>query len=109
MAYSFKASAAENSANNNTLRLEIGGQLDFNSVPQLLAELQPHMEQSAAHITVDLGAVEQANSAALALLVECQVLARGAGSVVEFLNMPDSVGKIAEVCGVSELLASTPD
>jgi phospholipid transport system transporter-binding protein len=53
---------------------------------------------------MDLEAVENANSAGVALLLEWRRDARGLGIELEFLHVPEAVIRVARLSGVEHLL-----
>lgn len=84
---------------------ELAGDLDFESVPVMLPQLrQLLVETRSTPLVLDLAGVDSANSAAVALLIECRALAKTAGTEVEFRHLPDSIVKIAGVCEVGNFL-----
>ena len=56
-------------------------------------------------LTVDLGAVAEADSTALSLMLEWQRAAKERGWRIAFANLPDNMRSLAEVYGVLELLS----
>ncbi len=88
-------------------RLALHGDLNFASVVQLWPRWQ---ELAAGHPTleVDLGAVQRADSAGLALLVAGLRLARQTGQSVRFLRLPAQLQAIAEVSGLGGMLSPAP-
>ena len=82
----------------------LGGRLDFTTAAAALAAISAKLSETD-RLVLDLASIESANSAGLALLVECRALASHAGTTVEFLNLPESLLKVAEVCQVQDLLA----
>jgi len=85
-------------------RFRLEGALDFSTAAGALAEIREKIEQST-HLGLDLAGVTSANSAGLSVLIESQACAKRAGKSIEFINLPDSLQKIAEVCQVDALLA----
>lgn len=58
----------------------------------------------AAGGTVDLGAVSEADSSALAVMLGWMRTAQASGVRIAFANMPAGVRSLAELYGVAELL-----
>ena len=58
-------------------------------------------------LTVDLGAVQEADSTALSLLLEWQRAAKARGWRIGFANVPANMRSLAEVYGVLELISIT--
>lgn len=88
---------------NSEGRIAIHGDLSFDSVPGVWAELQALFSQYA-DLDLELARVERSDSAGLALLVECQRLAGETGRNVRFFNIPDQMLAIARVSGLDEVL-----
>jgi phospholipid transport system transporter-binding protein len=62
---------------------------------------------SGTDIIVDLGGVTEVDSAAVSLLLEWRRSARAANRKIDFTNVPANVKSLAELYGVSDLLAIT--
>ena len=77
----------------------VAGDLTLETIPELLKQ------QPALAGIVDLAQVQRIDSAAVALLLEWQRLARGRSGEVRFRNVPRQVLAIAGVCGVQPLLS----
>ena len=56
-------------------------------------------------ITVDLSGVTEVDSAAVSLLLEWRRAARRRNRTIQFVNIPGNLKSLAELYGVSELLA----
>ncbi len=84
-------------------RIRLRGRLGFGSVPALWDQLHRHCAGVSA-IEVDLGGVESADSAGLALLIACMREAQRAGASVRFLNMPAQLLDIARLSSLDEIL-----
>ncbi len=84
-------------------RYLIQGSLTFDTVTRLLArslELFPHAEA----LDIDLGAVENADSAGLALLIEWMRYARRHDLPIRFINMPPQMLAIARASSLDHVL-----
>lgn len=79
------------------------GNLSIDSVPQLWDRTTGEFYDAPA-LTVDLGEVERADSAGLALLIEWTRRARGSGQDIRFTNLPDQMLAIARVSGLDTML-----
>jgi len=79
------------------------GVLDFDSVAALLTDGE-RMLDGSGRLNLDLGAVREANSAGLALLLEWLDQARQRRRPLLLLNLPDSLKRLAALANVSELL-----
>ena len=56
-------------------------------------------------LIIDLAGIEEADSTALSLLLECQREAKARGFDIAFTNLPENLRSLAEVYGVLELIA----
>lgn len=81
----------------------VSGTLDFASASTAATALAGHV-RSRDGLTIDLQGVESANSAGLAVLIECLAEARRAGHTVHFRGVPDSLRQLARVCQVDGLI-----
>jgi phospholipid transport system transporter-binding protein len=84
-------------------RLALEGELSFATVTRLLGEAHRLLEQSE-EIRIDLQAITRADSAGLALLVECMRSAQQLGKPVQFLNIPQQMLAIARVSSLDQVL-----
>ncbi len=83
--------------------LNLSGVLDFDSVPRLWPTLRAHLGPGEP-LLLSLAEVEQANSAALALLLEVCEQARSCGRELCFESVPESLRELAGLSGVRCLL-----
>jgi phospholipid transport system transporter-binding protein len=81
----------------------IEGVLDFDSVASLVAEGE-RMLSGSGRIDVDLGAIREANSAGLALVLEWMDMARRRRRDLRLHNLPESLMRLASLANVSGLL-----
>ena len=81
----------------------LNGVLDFNTTRMALDSLRSVIEQQPK-VEIDLGSISSANSAGLALLVECQALAALNQHQVQFSNIPEGLLQLAVVCEVTGLI-----
>ncbi len=75
-------------------------------------ELQRHalsLLQQQLPGTIDLRAVQRADSSGVALLVDWQRRIRQAGRAVDFLHVPTSLGRIAALYGITALTGASED
>lgn len=84
-------------------RCSLDGVLDFNTTRVALDSLRSAIEQQPK-VEIDLGSISSANSAGLALLVECQALAALHQHQVHFSNIPEGLLQLASVCEVKGLI-----
>jgi len=85
-------------------RWYLSGDLDFNSVPGLVGALGD-VAGTGETVEIDLQGVTRADSAGLALLVECLRVAERAQHGVRFVNVPLQLQSIARVSGLDQVLA----
>ncbi len=90
-------------------RWTLVGVLDFDTVGRLAVEGQVLLRTAAARglesLVIDLAGVERANSAGLALLLEWLEMARRRGLHLSYAHLPDSLGRLAAVSNLGDLLA----
>ena len=90
-------------------RWTLDGVLDFDTVGRLAVEGGVLLRAAAARgqtsLMVDLAGVERANSAGLALLLEWLEMARRRGLHLSYAHLPDSLGRLAAVSSLGDLLA----
>lgn len=82
---------------------QISGDLDFRTVPQVWKASQS-LFAGKQSLTIDLSGVNRSTSAGLALLVEWMRFADSKGYAIKFLNLPEQMHQIAQLCGVEEKL-----
>ena len=87
------------------LPIQLPHTLVIHSARQALDQLSPLIAQHVgAEIHLDASALTQFDSAALAVLLECSRLARGAGKVFLINHAPSKLIALAALYGLSELL-----
>lgn len=69
-----------------------------------LADLQPRLA-AAAQPVIDASALEDLDTAALAVLLDCQRQAGAQGRRLQVLGAPPKLGQLARLYGVAGLLA----
>ena len=84
-------------------RCTVQGPITIENVVSLLAEGNGLFASGEA--TVDLAAVTEVDSSALSLLLEWRREAGRNGRSIRFLNRPASLTSLAELYGVTDLLA----
>lgn len=85
---------------------KLSGTLNFHTVPQLMKQAEGMLARSTA-ANVDFSAVEDANSAGLALLLEMLRFMRSRNATVEFKNIPEQIAIMARAYGIDSALDST--
>ena len=83
-------------------RLVLSGAVTLGNVAELLDEGRRHVEEGIR--TVDLGEVNQLDSALLALLLAWLREARARGASLEFARPPEALRTIARLYGVDALI-----
>ncbi len=89
-------------------RVRVDGRLTFETVDARLLERSRERVSGHGKLVVDLGGVEEGDSAGLALLIEWRCWAHHAGMALEFENVPSSLLGIADISDVAELLGLSP-
>lgn len=84
-------------------RLELYGDLSFASVPEVW-ELCRERFADRDSLEIDLGRVQRADSAGVALLVECLREAHQTGKDIRFFNIPAQMLAIARVSSLDQVL-----
>ncbi|MDF9393089.1 MULTISPECIES: STAS domain-containing protein [Methylococcus] len=85
-------------------RYSVRGELTFATAPAALKETLP-LFRARKNVAIDLGRVERADSAGIALLIEWVRLARKNGASLRLENMPAQVENLVRVSGTGVLLA----
>ena len=89
--------------------LRIQGVLDYRSGPLLRKQGQELIRSSQADtLDVNCAAVEKSSSVGLALLLAFMRDAEQGGKTVKLTHLPLDMQKIAEVCGLTEILNIAP-
>lgn len=73
-------------------------------VPDFVRTLGPAMQSLRAELVVDASALQQFDSSALALLLECRRQALAAGQGFSVRNAPALLRQLAGLYGVAELI-----
>ena len=81
----------------------VEGPLDFDTVGPLLAAGEALLRRPGA-LRIDLGGVSAANSAGLALLLEWLDIARSRRITLSYLQLPESLRRIAAFSNLEALL-----
>lgn len=82
----------------------IAGELNMQTVPELLEEVETVLSRTQGEVCFDLQGVDRTDSAGLALLVEWMQYARQRERHLTFKNLPQQMHDIARVSGLEELL-----
>lgn len=84
--------------------LLLSGDLDKHTVPAALKQARQLILGAGGPIRLDLGAVTRADSAGIAMLLDCMRQARQAGLEVRFQRVPEQMLAIARVSGLDHIL-----
>ncbi len=87
----------------------VSGCLDFATVPDIWTQLEAWLRTCTGAATVSLRAVTQANSAALALLLEAIDVARQQAIRLYLTEIPESLLTLARLSNIDTLLLTHED
>jgi phospholipid transport system transporter-binding protein len=82
----------------------INGELDFDSVPLVLAESRTLFGKDQMDLRIDFSGMQRGNSAALGLMLEWVNIARRQNRQIRFNNVPEELLVIAQVSDLDSLL-----
>lgn len=85
-------------------RFRVSGVLDAATVGPLLKQSLKPFSNGTGELKIDLAAVTQADSAALALLIEWLRIAKQARRTIRFENAPAQIVALARISEVDKLL-----
>ena len=85
-------------------RCTVSGSITMRNVTAALAESEKAF--SGSQIVVDLAGLTELDSSAVSLLLEWRRAARAANRRIDFVNIPANLESLAELYGVTELLAA---
>jgi phospholipid transport system transporter-binding protein len=83
-------------------RLVLGGAITFNDALEWRESVLKEIDRDG--LVIDLSGVNEADSAALSLLLEWRREAKVRGYAVRYANLPQAIRSLAEVYGVSALI-----
>jgi len=83
--------------------LRVRGAISFANAAQAFAS-PPHADHGAAALDVDLAALENADSATLAVLIAWSAAARQRGMGLRYLHAPEGLRNLAKLANVERLL-----
>ena len=84
-------------------RWVLSGEIDFDTVPSLLAHPGANMVRGR-NVQVDLAEVTRVDSAGLAMMVEWLREAQDKGLGISFNNVPEQLQSMAHICGLEDIL-----
>jgi len=85
--------------------INVSGVLNFDTVPVLMKQAEK-LFNSKDNISVDLAAVTDSNSAGLALLLEMIRVTKLQNKSINFKNLPEQIGVVANAYGIDTELGS---
>jgi phospholipid transport system transporter-binding protein len=83
-------------------RLIVDGAVTVDTVPAMVDEAEPHLGEGVR--TIDFAGVTQADSSAVALVLEWLRRAQQRNVAVRLANLPAAMQNLAKLYGVDELL-----
>lgn len=89
-------------------RYKVSGELTFATVTQVLAQSHTLFTQAGDSIEIELGAVERADSAGLALLIEWMRNAHARDKDIRFFELPEQMRAIAAASDLEAILPLSP-
>ena len=87
---------------------QVVGDLSFDTVPALSAQ-SASLFHGCPALEIDLGGIERADSAGLALLIEWVRRARALEQQIRLVNIPEQMRDIVRVSGLDKVLPFGPD
>lgn len=88
----------------NVKVLEVSGEIDAYTAPELKQTLMPLMKESGNEIEVDLENVQYMDSTGLGVFVSALKASKESGSHYTLKNVQDRVFRIFEITGLSEII-----
>jgi phospholipid transport system transporter-binding protein len=85
-------------------RWRLTGELDFNTVTDLHPRIEQAIGSTGVRMELDLGGITGANSAALALLLQCRESADRQGIELSITRPPDALVELARLSNLKPLL-----
>jgi phospholipid transport system transporter-binding protein len=85
-------------------KFRIEGNLDYNTVKQLLDQDSSLFSQNSEHITIDLGGIDRTTSVGLALMLEWLRQARSKNKSIQFINVPEQILAMARISQLETIL-----
>lgn len=82
--------------------ISIRGALDFQSVAEIMDGVEGLLTSES--VIIDMAAVGQCNSAALALMLECLKIAQQKHLKIKYHNLPEQLRVIARAYGIEQFL-----
>ena len=87
--------------------VEIHGEITFSTITQLFSDSKELFHSQTESIRIDFSSVTHVDSASLVLLIEWKRLAKKQGKSVRFINLPESVKRLAELSQILNLLTES--
>ena len=83
--------------------LRVSGAITFTNAARALAHM-PQAPRAGAPLAIDLSALENADSATLAVLIAWSARARRSGGTLRYQRAPEGLRNLARLCDVEVLL-----
>jgi phospholipid transport system transporter-binding protein len=87
--------------------IALPARITMNDARATLAQLQPLLQAADAPV-IDASALVDLDTAAIALLLDCQRQAQSRGKQLQVVGAPAKLGQLAALYGVADLLALQP-
>lgn len=87
----------------------IEGDLTFETVPALYANMIQWIQAATGDLVFDLSAARRADSAGLALLVESLEIASASGKRLHLANLPQNLKELFRINGLNTLAAAAAE
>ena len=87
--------------------IALPARITMNDARATLARLQPLLQAADAPV-IDAGALVELDTAAIAVLLDCQRQAQARGRQLQVVGAPPKLGQLAALYGVADLLALQP-
>ncbi len=89
---------------NSNNHYDLIGRLDADSILNLLDQAKSFNPPQNESVVINLNAVTHSSSAGIALLLSWQRQAIKSQFEIQFINMPEKMRAIAEICGLTAIL-----
>jgi anti-sigma B factor antagonist len=84
--------------------VRVTGDLDLETAPSLLTQVEPYLAGSGGALVVDLGALSFIDSTGLSALIRINQRMSAAGRVFEIIAPRPSVAKAFQITGLNQVL-----
>jgi anti-sigma B factor antagonist len=87
-----------------TAALTASGDLDLDTAPRLLAEVQRQLAEDIDALVIDLASLAFVDSSGLGVLVACWRRSEAAGVAFQLVNPTEDVSMTLEITGLDQIL-----